>query len=145
MPKLLLFVPCEKVLIDQQGSISIISLLQELKVQVAENGPTPPANAKAAVKWDVLTIWERTDDDFGKTYEQRIALFEPNGEPTEISAIAPIETEKGSHRNVATIFGFPIGLAGRYALRLWLSENGVETPKPLAEYAIKVSREVLKK
>ena len=145
MPKLLLFVPCEKVLVDQQNTVSLISMLQEVNFQVSEAGPSPPANAKAAMKWDVLTVWARTDDDFGKRYEQRFALFDPDGEPTEITTTAPIETEKATHRNIATIFGFPIGSAGRYTLKLWLSENGQERPEPIAEYVVTVSREVLKK
>ena len=145
MPKLLLFVPCEKVLIDQQSTVSLISLFQELKFQVVESGPLPPANATAALKWDVLTMWARTDSDFGKRYEQRITLFNPEGEPTEVSTTALIETEKATHRVVATIFGFPIGSTGRYTLKLWLSEDGQETPEPIAEHVITVSREVLKK
>jgi len=145
MPKLQLFAPCEKVLIDQQNTVSLISVLQELKVQVPETGPMPPANAKAAYKWDVLTEWARTDDDFGKRFEQRIALFDPAGKPTELSTTTAINTEKATNRIVATILGFPIGSLGRYTLKLWLSENGQETPQPIAEYAITVSREVLKK
>lgn len=145
MPKLLLFAPCEKVIVDQQNNVSLISILQDLKIQVPETGPVPPANASAAIKWDVLTVWARSDDDAGKRYEQRIALFNPEGAPTEISTTTPVETKNASHRIVATIFGFPIGSSGRYRLKLWLSEDGRESREPIAEYAITVSQEVLKK
>jgi hypothetical protein len=147
MPKLVLFAACEKVIVDQQNLPSLISLLQELKVQVPETGATPPANTNAAIKWDVLALWERTADDAGKHYEQRIVLFNPAGEPTGVTGVSSIEVGAAAtmHRNIATIAGFPIGAAGRYTLRLWLSENGQESQQPVAEYSINVVYDVLRK
>ncbi|SRR5712692_128273 len=147
MPKLLLFAACEKVLIDQQNNASLISLLQEVKVQVPEAGPLPAQGTAAALKWDVLTLWLKTDDDIGKHYEQRIELFNPEDHSTDVSGTAPIpfEPQKTGHRLTATIVGFPLGWSGRYTLKLWLYESGHQMQAPIAEYPIVVSYEVLKK
>ena len=106
-----------------------------------------PPNAAAALKWDVVTLWVKTDDDAGKRFEQRIELFNPAGESTAVSGATriPLEAQKTGHRITATIVGFPIGLSGRYTLRLWLYESGHELPAPIAEYPIDVSQEVLRK
>jgi hypothetical protein len=145
MPKLILFAACEKAIVDQQNVVSLISVFQELKIQVPEAGPVPAADANAAMKWDVIAMWESTASDAGKRYEQRVALFDPAGQPTAVSGVSPIETTAATHRNIATIFGFPIGSTGRYTLKLWLSENGQETQQPIAEYSINVGHDVLKK
>src|SRR5437867_283000 len=107
MPRLLLFAACEKFIIDQQNNASMISLLQELAIPVQDN-TVPPSGAAAAMKWDAVAIWLKGEDDFGKTYEQRIALFEPSGEPTGVSVSSTFAIEPATHRNVTTIYGFPI-------------------------------------
>jgi hypothetical protein len=145
MPRLLLFAACEKVIVDQQNNTSLISLLQEMQIQIPETGQVPPQNATAAIKWDVLTLWSRTDNDAGKRFEQRFVLFNPAGEATAVSGSTPFDLAKSAHRNVATIYGFPIGSSGRYTLKLWLFEGGKESPQPIAEYPIDVAHEALKK
>jgi hypothetical protein len=85
-------------------------------------------------------------DILDKRYEQRIALFDPSGQPTAVSSVSPIESKPGAmHRTLVTIHGFRIGSTGRYTLKLWLSENGQETQQPIAEYGITVVHDVLKK
>lgn len=144
MPKLLIFAACEKVLVDQQNNTSLITLLQEAKVGIPVPAPgqeVPPPGAKvmAAMKWDALTLWTKTDD---KIYEQRIALFDPSGNPTGIEAAVGLDfAGKGTLRNVATVFGFPIYEMGVYLMKLWLREKGQEFGDPIAEFPITVIRE----
>ncbi len=140
MPKLLLFAACEKVLIDKDNIISLISLLQDLQVQVPKTESKPESDSVIPMKWDVLSIWRRTDDDEGKTYEQRIELVGPTGDVKVQVSVASFEvsSSSGFHRVIASIIGFPIGATGLYTVRLWLTEKGQQEGQPLAEYPITV-------
>src|SRR5262249_17249286 len=142
--KLLLFAACEKCIIDQRNAASLIGLFLELKVQVAEE-QRPEPKTVIPMKWDVVTLWLRTDDDSTKTYEQRIVLVNPGGEDTGVATSSTFSLPVATHRIVATIFGFPIGVSGRHTLRVWVYETGKEAGSPVAEYPITVTYEVLKK
>jgi len=145
MPKLVLFAACERVLIDQQNMLSLVGVIQELKVQVPESGQVPSATSSAPIKWDVITQWAKLPDDTGKNFEQRIAMFNPAGQATAVSAVAALDLSGTYNRTIATVLGFPIGTPGRHTIKLWLSENGKETEHPLAEYWIDIVFDVLRK
>jgi hypothetical protein len=64
----LLFAACEKVIIDQDNNVSLISLLQDLKVDIPE-GERPPAEKQGAVvalRWSALAMWLKTEQDAGE-------------------------------------------------------------------------------
>ena len=59
MPKLLMFAPCEKVIIDQFNNPTLVSILQ----QWAPDQRDIPENAFAPQRWDVFTLWYRLAED----------------------------------------------------------------------------------
>ncbi len=145
-PKLLAFLPCEKVIVDMDNNVSLITLLQDIKVGIPESPDETKANPKgkivAPIKWSVLVLWKRSEDDNVLEYEQKVALFDPAGEAS-IQAIQPFSFgDKHTARNIANIIGFPIHEDGVYLLKLWLRRKGdPETPEPLADYELTVARE----
>ena len=145
MPRLLAYLPCEKIIIDSDNNVSLISVLQDLKVQVPEAGPVPGPAVTAAMKWQILTMWLIDPGDVGKFYEEKVALFDPDGAPTAVKGSVGNETTGAGHRNVVTVLGFPIGKEGRHSLRLWMYERGNDPGEPIAEYPIRVSHDILKK
>src|SRR5712691_4610155 len=79
MPKLLLFAPCEKVIIAQYGNTaSLITILQELTVSVPPDVQIP-ADAKVPVQWYGFSLWQKQPGDEGKRYEQQIEFADPDG------------------------------------------------------------------
>ena len=122
MPKLLTFAPCEKVLIDQNNNPSMISIFQELHVEV-----TPadlPEGSAIPIRWDVFTLWLREVSDAGKRFEQVCELLTPDGKKAAGGSIS-FEMTKDTQRNVMTLMGFPlIPSGGQYLLRLSLREAG---------------------
>ena len=148
MPKLMAFVACEKVIIDQDNNVSLITLLQELKSQIPESVTKeipPGVKTMAAIKWVAFSMWVKaSDDENEKEYQQRVALVDPSGESTGIEGAAPFKfgSDKTSMRASVNVLGFPIYATGRYTLRLWMHEKGQpESPEPIAEYPIVVKRE----
>jgi len=125
MPKLLVFAPCEKVLIDQRNNVTLISILQEWQPQIREL----PEKAVAPQQWEIFTLWHRLEEDGDKEFVQRCELTTDLGEKA-ISADISFRLTAPTHRNTITVLGLPIN-PGRYALALFLFEKGAEKDRQL--------------
>jgi hypothetical protein len=125
MPKLLLFAPCEKVIIDQHNNPTLISLLSEWNAGTRDL----PEKAVAAKQWDVFALWQRTDGDGDKEFVQVCELITSSGIKA-IAAEISFRMTAPTHRNTITIMGLPIN-PGRYELSLYISERGAEKAREL--------------
>jgi hypothetical protein len=105
------------VLIDQENNTSLIAIFNELR---RPSVPDIPANAQAPIRWNILTLWYRESSDVGHRFEQRAVLFAPDGTVTVDSRVEFDMSEGQMHRNVTTVFGFPISQIGQYSLSLRL-------------------------
>lgn len=120
MPKLLLFAPCERVIVEQgSNTVSLISVLQEITVGPAEK---ITSNTVAPTAWYVLSMWHREESEPVTKQVQRLIVESPNGK-TLVEVFTEFDMAKGSHRNIALIQGLPIGDTGRYVLRLALKTD----------------------
>jgi|SoiMetStandDraft_2_1073263.scaffolds.fasta_scaffold629529_1 hypothetical protein len=139
MPRLLLFAPCEKVITDQQGnSVSLITLLQEIRYSVFQNVQIPP-NAALPMKWDVLSLWEKETGDEGIEFEQKIRLVDRN-ERVLIEYGAQFRFEKRVHRLTLRILGFPMTEPGLLNLVLLLTRPGLDWTE-VTRYPLELVRE----
>ena len=144
MPRLLIFAPCEKAIIDQNNVTSLITILQELRLELPE--PPPDADGKMPVvpiKWDVVALWAKTDDDAPEAiYQTRFALIDPMGTALQgfDGAVEFSFADKEHYRVVTTVFGFPIRHDGGYVVRLWLQKKGETEGDPIAEFPIVLRR-----
>lgn len=121
MPKLLVFAPCEKIILDQSGIASLIALFQRIDAQ----GTTPaiPENAVAPKEWAIFTLWEWLPEDSGKKFSQIVQILWPN--QAEFQKLE-IEFQAGNlryHQNRVSIVGFPVGQVGDVKIRLWLERD----------------------
>ncbi len=134
MPDLLLFAPCERILIEEGSHVvSLIAVIQELR---ATDVPQPlAADALAAQRWFVLANWKRRDDDADQKFEQRVTLEGPDGK-VFFDVRTEFEMSQQFHRNVGEIGVFPIAASGDYMLRLSLGRAGQVEVKEVARYPI---------
>jgi len=81
------------------------------------------------IRWEVLAVWARLPTDDGRTFEQDVLLMSPDGKLAAHTKqqFAMPEAAGSTHRNVSTMYGFPIGLAGEYSLVLKLKDIHDET------------------
>jgi hypothetical protein len=121
MPTLLLFAPCEKVIVDQDNVVSLISILQEANVQLT-SADAPPENASAPMQWAIFTFWKKDDGDGANTFEQRAALASASG-AILLESVATLELMLPFQRVVHLITGLPVGTAGKHAIKLWLRQK----------------------
>lgn len=137
MPKLLLFVPCERVIVEQgSGVFSLISILQEITTTLVTTDAVPE-NAMAPNTWHILTVWLRDAADPSQRFEQRVRMENPNGNVV-FDFRSDFEMTKDHHRTTGTIHAFPVGLSGQYWLRLSIRQAGQEAWPDVANYPITV-------
>lgn len=133
MPKLLLFAPCERVIVEQgANTISLISVLQELTVAVPSE---VPQNAVSATRWYILSMWLREENEQASEFKQRVVVEDPKGNLV-VQINTDVEMSKESHRTIATVEGFPVGIPGRFVLRLSLRATESDMWQEIATYPI---------
>ncbi len=149
MPKLLLFAPCEKVIVNQEdNTTSLITLLEALNVSLkAGDEAKIPEDANLPLSWHVLALWQIEPSDEGKQWEQRVLLDVPKG--IEIVQAIRFEPGKTNWRNVIHILGlpiFPLLTVSSCLLKLFLRESGDGESQPwqlVSEYPLIILHPVI--
>src|SRR5260370_10196220 len=127
--KLLVFAPCEKVIIDHKGNPSLISLMQKITVQIpAGDLEKLPPTAMAPMTWYVFTHWLIEENEMGREFVQRVDVVLPNkevlaGKGSSIT-FKPTDPAKNIMQNNVTLMGLPVGRSGPITVNLWVEENG---------------------
>jgi len=125
MPRLLFFVACEKVIVDQRTNvISLMSLLDDVNVQIPPNAPPPPSGAVIPMQWTIVSTFLAEPGDTGKQFEQRSALVNSNETPLVQTPVALFSMTGAQHRIISQINGMPVGTAARLTLRCYFREKG---------------------
>jgi hypothetical protein len=140
MPRLLLFAACEKIIVDQANVISLISLLQEINLQIPADAVLPAEAKIVPMTWTILSIWEQDPGDQDKDFEQRIDLTLASGETVLETPIAAFQMKTPQHRNVGMVYGIPLEPRSYY-IRTWLKgKTASEWGKEVGRYPLKVNR-----
>jgi hypothetical protein len=143
MPKILLFAPCEKVIIDhKENTVSLISILERVHIPIPMSHDAKlPDNVEIPTRWFLLSIWQREDND-GEQYEQRYEIVLPDGR-----SINPHSTDIKFHphlnnaRNVVEVGAWPLSMKGHCLVKLSLREVKPESQwREVATFPIYVDR-----
>lgn len=141
--KLLIFAPCEKVILDKAGNPSLISIMQNVHITVPD-GETVPDNAVSPKEWFVFTHWLASDEDMGVTLSQKTQVILPDGKvfgdpPVTSSASFKVDDpEKRIIQNLVTLLGFPVGREGPISVRAWIEDEGGKAITDVLNYPLKV-------
>lgn len=139
MPQLLLFAPCEKMLMDSEGNPSMIVILTDINLEIAENAVFPK-DALGPKEWDIAALYRPFPEDEGKQFTQRIKIVSPDGSYTSITSDMKFTLGKNRHQAKLHLNAMPVGMSGVYEILLWLipSEKSDEG-EPIARYPIGVN------
>lgn len=143
MPTLLMFAPCEKVIVSNDNTCSLITLVEVVRIGVLDSPTeTLPEGAAIPFNWAIFTLWKPTDEERGRRFQQMVHLIAPSGEAVlEAPAEFEFEPDKRTHRVMSRVMGFPILPAGEYNLKLSLREAGQENVwREITEYPILIIR-----
>lgn len=138
MPKLLVFAPCEKVIISQdENNPTLIAILSTIGGEL--EGPPPEPAALGPMRWSIFALWQKEPGEDGEAVlEQRIRLISPTGRVAIDSSLEfkmPVRT----HRMVAHIGLVPVGDNGDWEVQLFMYKKGDPVPdKALATYPLEI-------
>ncbi len=122
MPELLTFLPCEKVIVDERGNVSLIVLLHEINAEIPAQTEIPK-NAVTPKEWAIFSMWKPLPQDNGRSFEQAVQMLWPDGSEFKTARLGfRLEANK-IHHNRMSIVGFPIGQSGSVTLNMWLEQN----------------------
>ena len=143
MPKLLLFAPCEKALVDEQThTLSVIAVLQEIHYKLPPGTAAPPAGAALPLQWSVVSLWQEEDPaDAGVEFEQRIVLENTAG-TVLLSNEQKWTFTQPNHRIVANIVGLPLG-SRKLMLRLFYRVPPTRDWIPAATFPVALQQDAL--
>lgn len=118
MPSLLTVLPCERVLFGDDQTISLITVLAEVRFKIFPNVPPPPPQSVSFYKWAVFCQWEIKSGEAGEDWEQQIAFSNPKGEDVfvNVSQFALSSADVLTHRMVASLDMIPFLPEGRYEI-----------------------------
>jgi hypothetical protein len=142
MPKLQYFLPCERVILSKEETLSLITIIDRVNINIPpEDAAQLPEDAAIPTQWSTVTSLEWEPEDLEKQYEQRVYLEMPNGRiATDTVSQIEREADKNRSRVMLQILGFPIAPVGEVSLRLAIREVGKEDWQEIADYTITLSR-----
>lgn len=130
MPRLYAFIVCDKIIIDDAGTASLISLFDTVSANIPQ-GVTIPPNAVAPKEWAIFVAWDWRDEDEGREYTQLVELLYPDNSVFGKRNSVKFAMQRGKRHQIrAHSQGFPIGQVGSYAIKMWLEHNGAEIVPP---------------
>ena len=140
MPRLLVFVPCEKVIISRdENNPTLVAIMSQVGGSVPDEAMAHVSDDKPSgvpFQWSVFTMWYQESGDVGRKFEQVVALRSPSGKEL-IRATQGFELAKTTHRLYMRFPWFPVE-TGTWSIELFLHEMGTEIPvQPIATYPIK--------
>jgi len=142
LPKVLLFAPCERVLVnDLDNNISLITVLQEISISITSPEKLPD-ESNVVTRWEILAVWIREPSDDGKRFEQVCTMSMPDGRNLTPFRVV-FSMEKRAHRQVVTLRGFPVSkVPGECVLKLWLREDVEDAPlQQVAEFPLQLKHD----
>ena len=123
MPKLLIFAPCERVILGQgDNSASLIVIIQQMQFHIPP-GQQIPQGAGVASRFSIFSQWHRLPTDAARIFEQRIVLSIGNENPI-LEAVSEFQMTERLHRSIANVPVLPVMHPGEYSLKLFLREKG---------------------
>jgi hypothetical protein len=143
MPKLLLFAPCEKVLVDEAShSTSLIGVLQEVHYKIPPGTTVQKNNAMLPLTWSAVSIWQEEEPaDAGVEFIQELVIENSAGAPLLSSQVKWTFTQT-NHRIVANIVGMPIS-SRKLMLKLYYRIPPTNIPTQVATFPLEVMQDVL--
>lgn len=127
--KLLTFLPCEKIIKSEEGTLSLITLINGVVIKIAE-GETLPSDAVTPMEWWLFSAWDFSEEDVDVNFIQCSRIEWPGGHEF-VTARVPFTPQKNEallrrHTTTQRIRGFPVGEAGHIVATAWLerADNG---------------------
>jgi len=141
MLKLLIFAPCETIILSKDDNASIINVLETVRVNIKGD---LPAAALIPFKWSLMTLWKRDDTvDTSIEYEQHIQVLRRDDTvAAEGRNTFTVSSQHLMYRLLAHFPVFPIGQPGQVLVKGRIRQVNPETEwQDIAEFPLQVIHE----
>jgi hypothetical protein len=141
MPRLLAFLPCEKVIINQgDNTVTLVSLMQGIAGNASDRDAPYDRELMGRLTWNIFTMWLQEPEHDEREYQQRVTLIDPLGR-IRIEAISSFRFEKPIHRVAGVVEVVPVWPSGRYSmnLQLKLKDDAADWGEYVASYPLDIS------
>jgi hypothetical protein len=141
MPRLVLFAACERVLLDPDGLVSLITIIEKIEVKVPVTLQIPPRSS-ISQRWQSIAMWMMEPSEEGQ-YEQREDLVIMEGQNEVIAAhtepmpMVKTSPESDGVKVISTQTTVPV-IHGLIFLRLFYRRIGEQQWIGAAEYPVNV-------
>ena len=139
MPKLLAYLPCEKVVIEEESkNISVLSILETVNVTLARGAPAPAQNASIGMAWAIFTLWQKEKGESGE-FESKSMFVSPAGELLAETPAAKLGFGTNTRQQVVNrMASFPVGSPGACLLKLMVKTARESDYRELASVVVTV-------
>jgi hypothetical protein len=119
MPKLLAYLPCEKVVVeDESKNISVLSILETVNVTLSKGAPAPARQASIGMAWAIFTLWQKEKGESGE-FESKSVFVSPGGELLAETPVARLGFGANTRQQIINrMASFPIWSPGNCQLKL---------------------------
>jgi hypothetical protein len=137
MPKLLIFAPCEKIIVALDNTLSMITILENLEVHVPSDKPVPP-NSIFPMKWAIFTLWQRQEGEEDKEFEEKCDLLSEEGKNLTTASVK-FKLPKQKARVLMNMRGFPLN-PGQCKIKMYIRESDTTSEEwiEIAEYPLRI-------
>ena len=139
MPKLLAYLPCEKVVIEEESkNISVLSILETVNVTLARGAPVPAQDASIGMAWANFTQWQKEKGESGE-FESKSMFVSPAGEVLAETPAATLGFGTNARQQVVNrMASFPVGTPGACQLKLMVKTARESSYRELASVLVMV-------
>ena len=139
MPKLLAYLPCEKVVIEEESkNISVLSILETVNVTLAHGAPAPAQNASIGMAWAIFTLWQKERGESGE-FESKSVFVSPAGGLLAETPAAKLGFGTNTRQQVVNrMSSFPVGAPGACQLKLMVKTTRDGDYRELANVVVMV-------
>jgi hypothetical protein len=119
---------CEKVIVADDGTVSLITLMDAIQIGIPYGGEPPPRGTLIPHSWAAFALWYRRDADLEEAFRQRVTVASEDGE--ELFAIeTDFKMPQGINRLRLSqpVFGFPAWRVGRCDVTFSLRDDTAST------------------
>jgi hypothetical protein len=137
MPQLLAFVPCEKVIVSNEQSVSMISVLDTLTMALPAGVSALEPNSMTHIRWTAVTMYRRLPEDGDTKFIQTIRLVMANGQSGG-EIVSELVMTHNVVRGMVPLETFPVGVPGECRMKLYLYKAGEPEGEPITEFPMTI-------
>jgi len=134
MPKLLVFVPCEKLIMSQgENTPTVISIMTEVRFFIDPPDAKLPEGAMGPFRWTLFSMWQCSEADKDHEYRYRVQLISDEDGRALFDQASPLRFRRAIHHVMTPIDALPMKI-GQYSIRLLLDDALI------ADYPLRIAR-----